>query len=164
MDFNSLGENSIVHIVRKKPFEYLTGTLKSKTAKQQQSQYLLQQVQQPVDVVITVNGSDEVVPGIQQGMEAVEYRGSFYCTTADGAQQAIANMMQMASNGKAEMPYYDSILQKGEKYMEHLNPQYAEGKRQARSIKALEERQDAQDKKLDRILSRLDEFFDSPKK
>ena len=34
MDFKNLGENSIVHIIRKKPFLYETGTLKSKVAKQ----------------------------------------------------------------------------------------------------------------------------------
>lgn len=152
MDFISLGENSIVHVIRKKPFDYLTGTLKSK-GKQQLNPYLPQQQQQPVDVVITVNGSDEIVSGIQQGMEAVEYRGTFYCTTQEGAQQAIANMMQMANNGKAEIPYYDSILEKGEKYMEYLNPQYAEGKRQARTIMDLQERVDKQEGKLDEILS-----------
>ena len=39
--------------------------------------------------------------------------------------------------------------------METLNPQYAEGKQQARTIRTLEERQDQQDKKLDSILEML---------
>lgn len=163
MDFNSLGENSIVHIVRKKPFEYITGSLKSKSAKQQ-NPYLPQQTPQTIEVVVTAGGTDETIPGIQQGMEAVEYRGTFYCTTQEGAQQAIANMMQVAANGKAELPYYDEVLSKGEQYMEQLNPQYAEGKRQARVITDLQRRQDEQDKKLDQILSRIDEALSPARK
>lgn len=163
MDFNSLGENSIVHVIRKKPFEYLTGTLKSKTAKQQNI-YLPQQTPATVDVVVNVNGNDEIIPGIQAGMETVEYRGSFYSTTSEGIQQAIANMMQMADNGIAEQTYYQSVKTKGEQYMEHLNPSYAEGKKQARIVKSLEARQDAQDKKLDEILAFMRELSGSPKK
>lgn len=164
MDFNSLGENSTIYILRKKPFEYLCGTLKAKSTKQQQFPYIAQTTPQPFDVVINVNGSDEVVAGIQNGMETVEYHNSYYSTTLEGIQQAMANMMQMASNGKAEQPYYDSILEKGEKYMEQINPQFAEGKRQARSIKNLETRVDAQDKKLDEILGFIRDLSGSPKK
>jgi hypothetical protein len=51
------------------------------------------------------------------------------------------------------MPYYDSILEQGEKYMEQLNPQYAEGKRQARTIEDLQVRQDKQEKVLNDIYS-----------
>ena len=78
--------------------------------------------------------------------------------------QAVANMMQMAQTGIDEQDYYHSVRNEGEKVLELLNPQYAEGKRQARIIKDLQDRTDAQDKKLDQILSRLDEFFDAPKK
>lgn len=162
MDFNSLGENSPIYIVRKKPFQYLTGVLKSKTSKQQ-NPYIPQTSSQPIDVVVNVNGSDEVVPNIPQGMEAVEYRGCYYCTTLECAQQAISGLIQLGKSGIAEQPYYNSLVKEGEATMELINPQYAEGKRQARSIKSLEERQTETDKKLDAILSRLDEVL-SPKK
>lgn len=166
MDFISLGENSPVYIVRKKPFEFLTGTLKSKGKKPLVTNpYLPPQpnTPQPTDIVVTVNGSDETVPGIHQGMEVVEYKGSYYSVSSEGAQQAVANLMQMAKSNLDERPYYESVLSEGEKTMEKLNPQYAEGKRQARTIEDLQKRQDEQDKKLDRILSRIEEFF-SPSK
>lgn len=162
MDFFSLGENGIVHIIRKKPFEYITGTLKSKSVQQPQIPYLPQTTQQPMDVIITVNGSDVIVPGVQRGMEVVEYRDCFYSTTSEGIQQVIANMMQVANNGIAEQSYYKSILDKGEKYMERLNPQYAEGKRQARTIENLQMRVDKQDGKLDEILAYMRELTGTP--
>ena len=167
MDFKSLGENSPVHIVRKKPFVYEVGVLKSKSGLPQQmpqtNPYLAQLVQQNMpqqsfNIVVTVNGKDEVVQGIPLNGENVDYNNTYYCATSEGAMQAIANMMQMASAGKADVPYYDSILVNGEKYMEMLNPQYAEGKRQARTIEELQARQDANDKKLDSALAMLQQL------
>lgn len=150
MDFQSLGENSIVHVVTKRPFRYMTGTIKSKTARQQ-NVYLPTQ-QQGVDITVTVGGNDLVLPNVLQGLECVEFNNCFYSTTKEGAKQAIANLMQMAANGKAEMSYFDSILNDGEKYMEQLDPAYAEGKRQAAQIRDLQTRADKQDEKLDEIL------------
>lgn len=163
MDFKNLGENGIVHIIRKKPFAYLTGVLKSKNLKQA-NPYQVQPAPQNFDLIITVGGNDEVVPGIGEGMEVVDYKGSYYSASSEGILQAVANMMQMAQTGIDEQDYYHSVRNEGEKVLELLNPQYAEGKRQARIIKDLQDRTDAQDKKLDQILSRLDEFFDAPKK
>lgn len=164
MDFKSLGENSPVHIVRKKPFAYEVGVLKSKSGMalgQQPNPYMAimqQNMPQTLDIVVTVNGRDETVQGIPLNGENVEYNNTYYCTSKDGAMQAIANMMQFASAAKADMPYYDSILVNGEKYMEMLNPQYAEGKRQARTIEELQARQDANDKKLDSALAMLQQL------
>ena len=154
MDFKTLGENSPIYIVHKKPFLFEMGTLKSKGTKPiNQFPYLSQAMPQTIDVVISVNGSDETLPNIPSNLDIVEYKNRFYSTTAEGAQQAIANLMQMATSCKAEMPYYDSILEQGEKYMEQLNPQYAEGKRRARTIEDLQVRQDKQEKVLNDIYS-----------
>ena len=163
MDFKNLGENGIVHIIRKKPFAYLTGVLKSKSVKNP-NPYQIQPAPQTFDLVISVGGNDEVVPGIGDGMEVVDYKGSYYSASPEGTLQAVTNMMQMAQNGIDEQSYYHSVKSEGEKVLELLNPQYAEGKRQARIIKDLQDRTDEQDKKLDKILTRLDEFFSTPKK
>ena len=48
--------------------------------------------------------------------------------------------------------------------METLNPQYAENKQQARTIKDLQERADKQDKKLDDIYSLLQKMNGAPPK
>ena len=96
-------------------------------------------------------------------MEVVEYKGSYYSTTADGAQQAISGLMQVGRDGIDNQPYFHSLITEGEKAIESINPQYAEGKRQARVVRELQERQDAQDRKLDEILSFMKELS-SPSK
>ena len=78
--------------------------------------------------------------------------------------QAVDAMMQTSKAEIEREKYNNIVLAEGEKMMETLNPRYAEEKQRDRSIRTLEERQDAQDKKLDRILSRLDEFFAPSKK
>jgi hypothetical protein len=156
MDFKSLGENSQIYIIRKKPFMYLTGTLKSKTAKNQNiAPYMLQAQPQTYDIVINVNGNDEILSGVSDNMEVVEYKGSFYSASVNGILQAASSMVQMAKNGKEEQPYYDDVIAKGEKVIETLNPEYAESKKQARLVKDLQARQDEQGKKLDDIYNLL---------
>lgn len=153
MDFKTLGENSPIYIVHKKPFLFEMGTLKSKGTKApaNMNPFMPQPMPQTIDVVVSVNGSDEVLPGTPANLEVVEYKNTFYSTTPEGAQQAIANLMQMAANGIAEQAYYQSVQTEGEKAMERLNPQYAEGKRQARTIEDLQKRQDEQGKMLSDI-------------
>lgn len=156
MDFKSLGDNSQIHIIRKKPFQYLTGTLKSKTAKNQSfAPYMMQTQPQTFDLVVNVNGSDEIVSGISDNMEVVEYKGSYYSASTNGILQAASTMVQMAKNGKAEQSYFDDVIAKGEKVIESLNPEYAESKRQARLVKDLQDRQDEQGKMLKEMYSML---------
>lgn len=156
MDLKSLGENSQIHIIRKKPFQYLTGTLKSKTAKNQSfAPYMMQAQPQTFDLVVNVNGSDEIVSGISDNMEVVEYKGSYYSASTNGILQAVSTMVQMAKNGKAEQTYFDDVITKGEKVIESLNPEYAESKRQARLVKDLQDRQDEQGKMLKEMYSML---------
>lgn len=159
-----MGANSPVYIIRKKPFQYEVGVLKSKNAKQpQQNIYLPQQAPQTFDLVITVNGNDEVVPGITDNMEVVDYKGAYYSASVEGILQANANLAQMAKAGLEEQPYYKSVEKGTEEVSEKLNPQYAENKKQAKTIRELQDRQDAQDKKLDLILSKMDEVLGVPK-
>lgn len=161
MDFISLGENSRVHIVREKPYKYEIGVLKSKTQKQA-NPYIPNQ-QQTIDVVVSVNGNDEIIPSVGSGMETVKYHGSYYSTNHEGVQQVIANLIQVGKNGLAEQQYYNTLVVEGEKDMEKLNPQFAENRKQARVVKELQERADAQDKKLDKILSFMQDLT-GPKK
>jgi len=157
MDFKNLGENSIVHIIRKKPFLYETGTLKSKVAKQP-NPYHIQPMPQSFDLVVTVNGNDEIIPGITDSMEVVDYKGSFYSSSIEGILQANDNLAQMAKTGLDEQPYYKSVAQGTENVRERLNPRYAEEKQRDRTINELQTRADAQDKKLDSILEILKEI------
>ena len=152
MDFSSLGENSQIFIVREKPYKFETGILKSKTPKQ--ANIYMPNAQQTIDVVVSVNGNDEIIPNI----------GCYYSTNQEGAQQAISNLIQIGKNGLAEQPYYNTLVVEGEKDMEKINPQYAENRKQARAVRELQERADAQDKKLDQILAFMQDLSGSPKK
>lgn len=163
MDFKNLGENSIVYIIRKKPFEYLTGTLKSKVAKQH-NPYQIQPTPQTFDIVIAVNGNDEIVPNVTDNMEVVDYKGSFYSATVEGILQANANLAQMAKAGKEEQAYYDSVLKGTEYVNEVLNPHYAEEKQRDRTIKELVEHRKETDSKLDQILKFMKDLASPAKK
>lgn len=152
MDFNSSGLNAPIHIIRKRPFGYVVGTLKSKG---NIPQTYIMNIPQKLDLTVSVDGVDENIPGVPSNIDAVEYGNSYYCLTQEAALQAVANHMQLSSARLAERPYDESVLSKGEEIKERLNPKYAEEKRQAKTIKNLQERQDSQDQKLDSILSIL---------
>lgn len=156
MDFNSLGENSQIHIIRKKPFEHIIGTLKSKTSPMAQT--YLPNPQSPINLVVTVDGKDEVVNGVPAQAEVVQFGNSFYATTTGGVLQAVDSMMQMARDGLDSRPYFESVLATGEKIKEDINPQYAENKRLSRVTAELQQRADKQDEKLDKILDILKDF------
>lgn len=156
MDFNSLGENSQIHIIRKKPFDYIVGTLKSKTSTMAQT--YLPNPQSPINLVVTVDGNDEVVNGVPPQTEVVQFGNSFYATGTEGVLQAVASMMQMAKDGLDSKPYFESVLAKGEEIKEKISPQYAENKRLSRVTAELQQRADKQDEKLDRILDILNDF------
>lgn len=151
MDFNSLGENSQIHIIRKKPFEHIVGTLKSKTSPMAQT--YLTNPQSPINLVVTVDGNDEVVNGVPPQVNVVQFGGSFYATDNDGVLQAVDSMMQMAKEGIESRPYFEEVLAKGEKVKEDIDPQYAENKRLSRITAELQQRADKQDEKLDQILA-----------
>lgn len=156
MDFNSLGENSQIHIIRKKPFEHIVGTLKSKTP--QIAPAYLTNPQSPINLIVAVDGKDETVNGVPPQVNVVQLGNSFYATDNDGVLQAVDSMMQMAKDGLESKPYFEDVLAKGEKIKESLNPQYAENKRLSRVTAELQQRADKQDEKLDKILDILNDF------
>ena len=75
--------------------------------------------------------------------------------------QAVDAMLQTSKKALDMVNYHKSVIAESEKMMEVLNPRYAEEKKQARTIKSLEERQAATDEKLDSILAILKKL-DSP--
>lgn len=166
MDFQSLGAGSPFYILTKREGQKPTlevGTVKEKVL--QQPQYQFQAVptamngmgaqQQMVRIVATVGGSDRVIPDIPVNVEIAAKGNVTYSGSTQAMMQAIDAMMQ-GSKAELEREVYNKmVLAEGEHFMETLNPRYAEEKKQARTIKTLEERQTATDKKLDSILSIL---------
>ena len=78
--------------------------------------------------------------------------------------QAVDAMMQTSKAELERDSYHKMVLAEGERFMETLNPRYAEEKQRDRTIKSLEERQAATDSKLDTIISKLNELFTPSKK
>ena len=134
MDFNSLGANALIHIIRKKPFGYVVGNLKSKG---NIPQSYIPAIPQKIDLTVTVNGIDEIVPGVPANVDAVEYGNSYYCITEEGALQAVTKETTAAKARIENHAYDESVIEAGEKIHEQLNPRYAEEKRQARTIEEL---------------------------
>lgn len=174
MDFNSLGQGSPFYILTKregqKPILEI-GTVKERVL--QQPQYQFQAVpnamngmgiQQMIRLVVSVGGSDRVIPDVPVNVEIAQKGDMTFTGSTQAMMQAVDAMMQTSKAEIEREKYNNIVLAEGEKMMETLNPRYAEEKQRDRSIRTLEERQDAQDKKLDRILSRLDEFFAPSKK
>lgn len=168
MDFNSLGAGNPFYILRKgeKPMLEI-GVVKSKS--QPKAQYPTQtpnigigmQFQQVVDVIATINGKDETFPNLPINVEIAQKGNDTFSGSREAMLQAVDSMLQTSKKAIEQVDYHRSVLKEGEKMLETLNPRYAEEKRQARTIKTLEERQAATDAKLDSILSILQKL-DSP--
>lgn len=170
MDFNSLVPNSPIYIVRKgehKPALEM-GVLKAKNPVKQNvmtPNFMAgMNTVQTNDLVVTVNGNDEVFPSVPLNLEiAKRPNGDVFSGSKEAILQAIDGMAQTSRNELDRREYNETALVEYEKMVETLNPAYAEKKHQAESIATLQKRADAQEKKLDMILGKLDELF-TPKK
>lgn len=118
-------------------------------------------VQQVVDITATINGRDEVFSEIPVSVEIAARGNDTFSGSREAMLQAVDAMLQTSRKALDQIPYHKNVIAESEKMMEALNPRYAEEKKQARTIKALEERQSATDAKLDSILKILQKL-DSP--
>lgn len=171
MDFNSLGNGAPFYILRQGDKPMLeVGIVKSKSQPRAKfptsTPNLMQglQMQQVIDVVATINGKDETFPEIPVNVEIAQKGGVTFSGSREAMLQAVDAMLQTSKKALEQVPYHNSVITESEKMMETLNPQYAENKEQARTIKDLQERADKQDKKLDDIYSLLQKMNGAPPK
>lgn len=175
MDFSSLGQGSPFYILTKREGQKPTlevGTVKEKVL--QQPQYQLQAVPnafngmgaqpQMVRIVATIGGNDRVIPDIPGNVEIAAKGDVTYSGNPQSMIQAVDAMMQTSKAELERDGYNKLVIAEGEKFLETLNPRYAEEKRRDKTIKSLEERQAATDSKLDTIISKLNELFTPSKK
>lgn len=162
MDFNSLANGNPFYVLRKGEKPILeVGVVKSKT--QPRAKFPTQtpnimsgvQIQQVVDVVATINGRDETFNEIPVNVEIAARGNDTFSGSREAMLQAVDAMLQTSKKAIEQIPYHKSVIAESEKMLEALNPRYAEEKKQARTIKSLEERQAATDAKLDSILAIL---------
>lgn len=118
-------------------------------------------VQQVVDITATVNGRDEIFNEIPVNVEIAARGNDTFTGSREAMLQAVDAMLQTSKKALDMIPMHKAVIAESEKMMEALNPRYAEEKKQARTIKTLEERQAATDEKLDSILKILQKL-DSP--
>lgn len=168
MNIESLNAGQPFYILRKgeKPVLEI-GTVKAKS--QPRAKFPTQtpnimagvQIQQVVDITATVNGKDEIFNDIPVNVEIAARGNDTFSGSREAMLQAVDAMLQTSKKALDMVNYHKSVISESEKMLEVLNPRYAEEKKQARTIKSLEERQSATDEKLERILSILQKL-DSP--
>ena len=168
MDFSSLGNGNPFYVLRKGEKPILeVGVVKSKT--QPRAKWPTQnpnvmaglQVQQVIDVVATINGKDDTFSEIPINVEIAQRGNDTFTGSREAMLQAVDSMLQTSKKAIEQIPYHKVVISETEKMLEVLNPQYAENKKQARTISDLERRQADTDKKLDTILTILQKL-DSP--
>lgn len=168
MDMQSLGVGNPFYVLRKGEKPVLeTGVVKSKS--QPRAKFPTQtpnigigmQMQQVIDVTATINGKDETFVDLPINVEIAARGNDTFTGSREAMLQAVDNMLQTSKKALEQVSYHKSVIAESEKMLEVLNPQYAENKKQARTISDLERRQTETDKKLDAILSILQKL-DSP--
>jgi len=168
MDIQNLGIGSPFYVLRKGEKPVLeTGVVKTKSQPRAkfptQTPNIMQgmQMQQVIDVTVTINGKDEVFSEIPINVEIAARGNDTFTGSREAMLQAVDAMLQTSKKAIEQVPYHKSVIAESEKMLEVLNPQYAENKKQARTISDLERRQADTDKKLDAILGILQKL-DSP--
>jgi len=164
----SLGVGNPFYVLRKGEKPVLeTGVVKSKS--QPRAKFPTQtpnigigmQMQQVIDVTATINGKDETFVDLPINVEIAARGNDTFTGSREAMLQAVDNILQTSKKALEQVPYHKSVIAESEKMLEVLNPQYAENKKQARTISDLERRQADTDKKLDAILGILQKL-DSP--
>ncbi len=164
----NLGVGSPFYVLRKGEKPVLeTGVVKTKSQPRAkfptQTPNIMQgvQIQQVIDVTVTINGKDEVFSEIPINVEIAARGNDTFTGSREAMLQAVDNMLQTSKKALEQVAFHKSVIAESEKMLEVLNPQYAENKKQARTISDLERRQTETDKKLDTILGILQKL-DSP--
>lgn len=162
MDFASLGNGNPFYILRQGEKPILeVGVVKSKTQPRMKfptsTPNLMTglQTQQVIDVTATINGKDETFNDLPIGVEIAQKGNTTFSGSREAMLQAVDAMLQTSRKAIEQIPYHKSVIAESEKMLEVLNPRYAEEKKQARTIKDLQERQNVTDQKLDSILAIL---------
>jgi hypothetical protein len=168
MDIQNLGIGSPFYVLRKGEKPVLeTGVVKTKSQPRAkfptQTPNIMQgmQMQQVIDVTVTINGKDEVFSEIPINVEIAARGNDTFTGSREAMLQAVDAMLQTSKKAIEQVAFHKSVIAESEKMLEVLNPQYAENKKQARTISDLERRQADTDKKLDTILGILQKL-DSP--
>lgn len=166
MDFQSLGNGNPFYVLRKGEKPMLeVGVVKSKS--QPRMKFPTQtpnimagmQTQQVLDVTATINGKDETFPDLPLNVEIAQRGNDTFSGSREAMLQAVDAMLQTSKKAIEQVSYHKGVIAESEKMLEVLNPQYADNKRQARTIQSLEEKQKATEQQLSEMKSQVGEML-----
>lgn len=166
MDFSSITSGSPFYILRKSEKPMLeVGVVKSKS--QPRAKFPTQtpnimtglQMQQVVDIVVTVNGKDETFSEIPVNVEIAARGNDTFSGSREAMLQAVDAMLQTSKKAIDQVPYHRSVIAESERIIEVLNPQYAENKQNAKVIQSLQEKQKVQEEQLKELKEQNSEML-----
>ena len=129
MDFNSLTNGNPFYVLRKGEKPTLdVGVVKSKT--QPRAKFPTQtpnimtgvQMQQVIDVVVTINGKDENFNDIPMNVEIAARGNDTFSGSREAMLQAVDAMLQTSKKAIEQIPYHKSVIAESERMLEALNP------------------------------------------
>lgn len=166
MDFNSLGNGTPFYVLRKGEKPILeVGVVKSKSQPRAKWPTATpnimagMQMQQVIDVTATINGKDETFSEIPINVEIAQRGNDTFSGSREAMLQAVDAMLQTSKKAIEQVSYHKSVITESEKMLEVLNPQYADNKRQARTIQSLEEKQRQTEQQLTAMQSQVGEML-----
>ena len=156
MDFNSIGVGSPFYILRKGDKPILEqGIVKEKSAPQPKYQpqgvpnaYNGIGMQHVTTLTITINGNDRVIADIPVNVEIAARGNETFTGSREAMIQAVDSMIQASKKALTEIDYHKMVIGEGDRMLETLNPNYKEEKMRVQSIHDLQEKSNAQDKRL----------------
>ena len=155
-DFNSIGVGSPFYILRKGDKPILEqGIVKENSAPQPKYQpqgvpnaYNGMGMQHVTTLTITINGNDRVIADIPVNVEIAARGNETFTGSREAMIQAVDSMIQASKKALTEIDYHKMVIGEGDRMLETLNPNYKEEKMRAQSIHDLQEKSNAQDKRL----------------
>ena len=166
MEFSALTNGMPFYVLRKSDKPFLeVGVVKSKS--QPRAQYPMQtpnvgmglQMQQVIDITVTINGKDETFPNLPVNVEIAQKGNDTFSGSREAMLQAVDAMLQTSKKAIEQIPYHKLVISESEKMLETLNPQYAENKQNARVIQSLQEKQKAQEQQLSELKAQNTEML-----
>ena len=137
MNFNSLETGAAFYIISTNGGLNVTlGTVKGKSAPYWPMPTNGMNMQL-IDLTVTVNGQDRVIPGLPVSLEVAGRDPEIYAASREIAERVIDDKVSEADKILQNVPYYENIRQEGPKCKETINPGYAATRKQAETIENL---------------------------
>lgn len=139
MNFNSLENGASFYVISTNGgMSVSVGTVKGKSAPYWPMPANGMNMQL-VDLTVTFNGQDRVIPGLPIGLEVAGREPEIYIASGSMAERVIDDKMTEAENIIRNLPYYEKILNTdGPMCKEIINPGYAQSRKQAETIANLQ--------------------------